>query len=710
MEKIDIKYSLKNIPNPSQKQYFTSFMGKLSKFINNIRWKVLFFEKEETEDETNTQNNFGFKTEKTPPQPKSLIKFENDLYSLAKTIKFKTKHTKFQNEMKKDMNIIKNSKYLLIKADKTSNIYKIKPEKYYEMLQNNISTAYKKDRQNTKQKINDEAVIIAENLGLEKRITTMPEPQSFLSIKDHKENFPDVIKCRLINPAKTEIGKISKQYLENINKTVKEKTKVKQWRNTQEVLDWFNQMENKKDKEFINMDIVDFYPSITEKTLNKSLNFAKKHTDISQEKLKTIKHARQTILFDNNNETWTKRENSKFDVSMGSNDSAEICEIVGLYLLNEIRNKIKEIEFGLYRDDGLGTYSKLMTGPERSKLEKNMRKIFKDNGFKITIKTGIKQVAFLDVNLNLTTEQHKPYRKENDIPKYINVQSNHPKNIIKEIPKIINDRLSAISSNKEIFNKEKNIYQEKLKEAGYNEELKYLKPKAKKNKRKRNIIWFNPPYNQNVDNDIGRQFLNVIDGNFPKTNKLSKIINRKLVKLSYSCTQNMERIIKGHNNEIINKNNNIDREGCSCRTQRCPLNGECLTKNIVYKATVESINTKKEYIGMTSTTFKDRFSNHKQSFNNELYKTQTKLSNYIWAKKEEEIETNIKWEKVTIAKSFIPGNKTCNLCNSEKYQILKSNNLDNLLNQNTEIAHKCPHIRQYTMKEYKKRRLKGKDK
>ena len=164
-------------------------------------------------------------------------------------------------------------------------------------------------------------------------------------------------------------------------------------------------------------------------------------------------------------------------------------------------------------------------------------------------------------------------RKENDIPKYINVQSNHPKNIIKDIPKIINDRLSTISSNKDIFNQEENIYQEQLKEAGYIEQLKYLKSKTKKNTRKRNIIWFNPPYNQNVDNDRGRPFLNVIDGNFPKTNKLSKIINRNLVKLSYSCTQNMERIIKGHNNEIINKNTNIDREGCSCRTQRCPLNG-----------------------------------------------------------------------------------------------------------------------------------------
>ena len=59
------------------------------------------------------------------------------------------------------------------------------------------------------------------------------------------------------------------------------------------------------------------------------------------------------------------------------------------------------------------------------------------------------------------------------------------------------------------------------------------------------------------------------------------------------------------------------------------LNGECLTKNIVYKATVESIDTTKQYIGMTSTTFKDRFSNHKKSFKNEKYKTETKLSNYI---------------------------------------------------------------------------------
>ena len=38
---------------------------------------------------------------------------------------------------------------------------------------------------------------------------------------------------------------------------------------------------------------------------------------------------------------------------MGSHDSAEVCEIVGLFLLKEIRNENLNITAGGYRDDFL---------------------------------------------------------------------------------------------------------------------------------------------------------------------------------------------------------------------------------------------------------------------------------------------------------------------------------------------------------------------
>ncbi len=42
-----------------------------------------------------------------------------------------------------------------------------------------------------------------------------------------------------------------------------------------------------------------------------------------------------------------------FDVTMGSFDGAELCELVGLFLLNELSQIFDKDHVGLYRDDGL---------------------------------------------------------------------------------------------------------------------------------------------------------------------------------------------------------------------------------------------------------------------------------------------------------------------------------------------------------------------
>jgi hypothetical protein len=69
----------------------------------------------------------------------------------------------------------------------------------------------------------------------------------------------------------------------------------------------------------------------------------------------------------------------------------------------------------------------------------------------------------------------------------------------------------------------------------------------------------------------------------------------------------------------------------------CPLDGKCKVDNIVYKATVTTItddgNTK-EYIGMTANPFKERYANHKTSFNLYNHSSDTKLSKYVWSLKQ----------------------------------------------------------------------------
>ena len=74
------------------------------------------------------------------------------------------------------------------------------------------------------------------------------------------QNFENKPTCRLINPSKPEIGRISKQILEEINRKLVDITKVNQWKNTSSVLQWFKQLANKGGSAFICFDVVEFYP------------------------------------------------------------------------------------------------------------------------------------------------------------------------------------------------------------------------------------------------------------------------------------------------------------------------------------------------------------------------------------------------------------------------------------------------------------------
>ena len=78
----------------------------------------------------------------------------------------------------------------------------------------------RKSEKDTARKINIEAKQIVEQLKLDDRIEQAAEQKAFITLKDHKPNFPNNIKCRLINPAKSNLGKISKQILQKINSKI----------------------------------------------------------------------------------------------------------------------------------------------------------------------------------------------------------------------------------------------------------------------------------------------------------------------------------------------------------------------------------------------------------------------------------------------------------------------------------------------------------
>ena len=92
-----------------------------------------------------------------------------------------------------------------------------------------------------------------------------------------------------------------------------------------------------------------------------------------------------------------------------------------------------------------------INGQQINQLRKNIIKIFKKIGFKIDIETNLKIVNFLDLTFNLINGSCKPYNKPNDTLLYINKNSNHPPQVIKNLQKTVNDRLCRNYSNAQIF-------------------------------------------------------------------------------------------------------------------------------------------------------------------------------------------------------------------------------------------------------------------
>ena len=178
---------------------------------------------------------------------------------------------------------------------------------------------------------------------------------------------------------------------------------------------------------------------------------------------------------------------------------------------------------------------------------------------------------------------------------------------------------------------------------------------------------------------------------FQKNSPLYKICNRNTVKICYSCTANMEQIISSRNSKILAPPASDDRS-CSCpKNASCPLDGKCLSENIVYQATVKTHTQTDTYIGLCSTDFKKRLAVHKHSFISE--DNQTSLSKHIKKLKNRNIDYELSWKLVTKAKPFSPVSGICNLCIKEKFYILFHPEMATL-NDRNEIYTNCRHKKQ----------------
>ena len=171
--------------------------------------------------------------------------------------------------------------------------------------------------------------------------------------------------------------------------------------------------------------MVEFYPSILEDLLNRARQFAKDHIDIGDDEVAIIQHSRKSLLF-SKDKAWVKKEGpGLFEVAVGSYDGAEVCELVGIFVLSHFPEQYDRNSIGLYRDDRLAVFRDI-SGRAGERIRKNIVKSFNDLGLHITIQATLRTVNFLDVTFSLCSGKYYPYRKPNDKPLYINRLLNHP--------------------------------------------------------------------------------------------------------------------------------------------------------------------------------------------------------------------------------------------------------------------------------------------
>ena len=155
-----------------------------------------------------------------------------------------------------------------------------------------------------------EAKHISKKLELDNRMECLAKNTAFISQKDHKPNFQSSLTCRLINPSKSNISKISKSILDKVNQNVRNKLQFNQWKNSENVIDWFKKIKNKKNYVFIKFDIAEFYPSISKSMLRTAIRLAEDDVEFKDEEKRIIFHCRKSLLF-YKNEPWKKVNNGE---------------------------------------------------------------------------------------------------------------------------------------------------------------------------------------------------------------------------------------------------------------------------------------------------------------------------------------------------------------------------------------------------------------
>ena len=157
------------------------------------------------------------------------------------------------------------------------------------------------------------------------------------------------------------------------------------------------------------LNIKDFYLSIKETILIKAINSAKKLVNITKEDKVIVKHARKSCLYDNS-DPWMKKDSRLFNVTMGADDGAEVCGLLGTFFLHTFFLKYNNI--CLYLDNSLATF-KNISGPKSENFKQDIQKLFKETELDVVIQCNKNTLNYLILKILLIARTEKQIIKSN---------------------------------------------------------------------------------------------------------------------------------------------------------------------------------------------------------------------------------------------------------------------------------------------------------
>ena len=242
LEKFNVGYSTKVIGPYPRNLYIKDLIDRINDVIRRMRFKLIWYKRElekqnkdkdiqqedphESFNDNQREHNdfYGFRTIRHPAKQIEMKPFEDEVLEMVTNIQYKMATNKLQRDVINIRSTLRTSDKIVVESDKTGNHYSMNCDQYDKKLLECITAKYRKEDKGLVHAINLEARELARRLGISDRVPQIGRQEAYITIKDHKDQFPGRVDCRLINPSKSEMGKVSKQILERIVKEVKGKT------------------------------------------------------------------------------------------------------------------------------------------------------------------------------------------------------------------------------------------------------------------------------------------------------------------------------------------------------------------------------------------------------------------------------------------------------------------------------------------------------